>query len=86
MPIWDDIITESDKEIYRKSGIGSRKVSFGNNPALVIIDVTHNFVGDKPEPILKSIERFPLSGGENGWNAVYQIVSLLPLAEKSKFP
>ena len=86
MAIWDDIITESDKEIYRKAGYGVRKVSLGSNPALVIIDVTYNFVGDKPEPILKSIERFPLSCGENGWKAVYQIASLLPLARDKKVP
>ena len=86
MPIWDDIITESDKEVFTKSGHGARKVSFGDNPALVIIDVTYNFVGDKPEPILKSIERFPLSCGDNGWKAVYQIASLLPLARGKQVP
>lgn len=86
MPIWDDVITESDKEIYRKVGYGVRKVTFGNTPALVIIDVTYDFVGNEPEPILKSIERFPLSCGENGWKAVYQIASLLPLAREKQLP
>ena len=86
MPIWDDIITESDKEIYIKSGHDGRRIEFGDNPALVIIDVNYNFVGDKPEPILKSIERFPLSCGENGWKAVYQIASLLPLARDKQVP
>ncbi len=86
MPIWDDIITESDKEIFIKSGHVGRRIEFGDKPALVIIDVTYNFVGDKPEPILKSIERFPLSCGENGWNAVYQIASLLPLARDKQIP
>ncbi len=85
MAIWDDIIPESEKEIYERAGYG-RKITFGNNPALVIVDVTYNFVGDKPEPILKSIERFPLSCGENGWKAVYQIASLLPLARKKQIP
>jgi len=86
MPIWDDIITDSDKEIYGKAGMGGGKVSFGSNPAFVIIDVTYNFVGDKPEPILKSIEHFPLSCGENGWKAVYQIAALLPLAREKQVP
>ena len=35
---------------------------------------------------MKSIERFPLSCGENGWKAVYQIASLLPLARKKQIP
>ena len=74
MPVWDDIITETDKEIYRKAGYrigpsaGTR--DFGNNPALVIIDVTNGFVGDNPdEPIAESIERLPLSCGEYGWRS-----------------
>ncbi len=86
MPIWDDVITESDKEIFKNAGYGGRKVSFGNNPALLIIDVTYDFVGNEPEPILKSIERFPLSCGEKGWKAVHQIKSLLPLARKRQIP
>ncbi len=90
MPVWDDIITEFDKEVYRKSGhrIDSRvgTKDFSNNVALVIIDVTHAFVGDKSEPILKSIERFPLSCGEHGWQAVNQIASMLPLAREKRIP
>ena len=85
MPIWDDVITERDKQVYEKAGFG-RKVSFGKKPALVIIDVNYNFVGDRPEPILKSIERFPLSCGEDGWKAVYEIASLLPLAREKQIP
>lgn len=86
MAIWDDIISETDKEVYRKAGSGERDIEFGSKPALVIVDVTYNFVGDKPEPILKSIERFPLSCGENGWKAIDQIASLLPLAREKKIP
>jgi len=90
MPVWDDIITESDKEIYKRIGfrVDSRAGTkdFGNNPALVIIDVTYAFVGDRPEPILKSIERFPLSCGEHGWEAVNQIASLLPLGREKRIP
>jgi nicotinamidase-related amidase len=89
MAIWDDLITESDKEIYKKAGfrvasVGTKEL--GNNPALVIIDVTYGFVGDKPEPISQSTERFPLSCGERGWNAVEQIASLLPLAREKRLP
>ena len=90
MPVWDDIITESDKEIYKKAGFrvdssaGTRDL--GANPALVIIDVTYAFVGDKPEPILQSMERFPLSCGEHGWKAVNHIASLLPVAREKRIP
>ncbi len=90
MAVWDDIITESDKEIYKRIGfrVDSRAGTkdFGNNPALVIIDVTYAFVGDRPEPILQSIERFPLSCGEHGWKSVNQIASLLPVAREKRIP
>ena len=86
MAVWDDVITESDKEIYQRCGYGGRKITFSNNPALLIIDVTYAFVGDKPKPVLKSIERFPLSCGENGWKAISQIASLLPLAREKQLP
>ncbi len=90
MDVWDDVITEFDKEIYKKAGFrvdssaGTR--DFGVNPALLIIDVTYGFVGDKPEPISESVERFPLSCGERGWKAVEQIGSLLPLAREKRIP
>ena len=78
MAVWDDVISESDKEIYRKCGYGGEKgPNFGKKLALLIIDITHDFVGDKPEPILKSIERFPLSCGEKGWEAIYRIASFV---------
>jgi len=86
MAIWDDVITESDKEIYRKAGHGAGRTTLGHHPALLIIDVTYNFVGDKPEPILKSIERFPLSCGDKGWKAINHIVPLLALARDKQVP
>ncbi len=81
MPIWDDLLTGQDREVYEKAGYG-RKVVFGKKPALLIIDVTYLFVGDKPEPILQSMKRYPQSSGEAGWKAVHAIASLLPLARK----
>ena len=87
MAVWDGVITESDKEIYRKCGYGGEKgPNFGRNPALVVIDVTYDFVGDKPEPVLKSIERFPMSCGEKGWKAIHHIASLLTLAREKGVP
>ncbi|MBI2860701.1 MAG: isochorismatase family protein [Chloroflexi bacterium] len=86
MAVWDDVITEQDKEVYWKSGHGGRRIVPGDRPALLIIDVTYDFIGNEPEPVLKSIERFPLSCGESGWQAMRQIASLLPLARERKIP
>lgn len=85
MAIWDDILTKRDQEVFAKSGYGKR-AGLGQRPAVLVIDVNYNFVGDKPEPILKSIERFRNSCGEEGWQGVYSIRQLLEDARKKHLP
>lgn len=85
MAIWDDILTERDKEVFAQSGYGSR-AGLGRRPAVLVIDMNYNFVGDKPEPILKSIERFRNSCGEEGWQGVHAIRELLERARKKRLP
>jgi maleamate amidohydrolase len=85
MAAWDDILTERDKEVFAKSGYGKR-AGFGQRPAVLVIDMNYNFVGDKPEPILKSVERFRNSCGEEGWEGVYRIRELLDVARKKHLP
>ncbi|MFH0914458.1 MAG: isochorismatase family protein [Chloroflexota bacterium] len=86
MSIWDDVIGEQDRLVYRESGYGEGKIGLGQKPALIVVDVTYNFMGDKPEPVLESIKRFPYSCGEVGWVGVRHIASLLPLARQKKVP
>ncbi len=57
MAIWDDILTPRDQEVFALSGYGKR-AGFGQRPAILVIDVNYNFVGDKSEPILESVKRF----------------------------
>lgn len=76
MAVWDDVITERDKEVYRAAGYGERG-GLGSRPALLVIDVTYSFTGDRPEPILDSIRRFRNSCGDSAWRAVSAIKQLL---------
>ncbi len=85
MAIWDDILTERDKQVFEKSGYG-RRAGFGQRPAVLVIDMNYNFVGDRPEPILNSIERFRNSCGQEGWEGVYRIRDLLDGARKKHLP
>ena len=85
MAIWDDTLTERDKEVFAKSGYGKR-AGFGQRPAVLVIDMNYNFVGDRPEPILQSVERFRNSCGEEGWEGVYRIRELLEGARKKHMP
>lgn len=85
IPIWWDVISERDKQVYENAGFGGRR-PFGKRPVTIVIDVTYAFVGDKPEPILKSIERFPNSCGEEGWSAVQNIKKLIDDARAHDIP
>jgi maleamate amidohydrolase len=50
------------------------------------VDVNYNFVGDVPEPILESIKKYRNSCGEEGWQGVYQIKTLLDAARTRGVP
>ncbi len=85
MATWDDILTARDKEVFAKAGFGKR-AGFGQRPAVLVIDVNYAFVGDRPEPILKSVERYRHSCGEEGWEGVYRIRELLSAARTKHLP
>lgn len=85
MKPWEDKLTELDKKVYAAAGYG-QKQGLGKRPAVLVIDVTYNFVGDRPEPILESIKRWRNSCGEEGWRAVEGIKRVLHLARAKKIP
>ncbi len=83
--IWDKFLTDRDKAVFAASGYGVR-AGYGKRPALLVIDVNYNFTGDRPEPILDSISRWPNSCGEDAWDAVPVIRSLIDAARAKGLP
>jgi maleamate amidohydrolase len=83
--VWDEYLTPQDVEIYAAAGYGARS-SWGSRPALLVVDVNYNFVGDSPRPILDSIRTFRNSCGEAGWDAVRAIRELLVAARAASVP
>lgn len=83
--IWDKFLTERDKAVFAASGYGAQG-GYGERPALLVIDVNYNFTGDRPEPILDLIKRWPNSCGEDGWAAVPRIRRLIDAARKKGLP
>jgi maleamate amidohydrolase len=61
-------------------------MGFGERPALMIVDVSYNFVGEQPAPILESIKRWRNSCGEEGWAAVKVIRSLAQACRAKGLP
>lgn len=74
---WRDVVGPRDRAVYEAAGYG-RPVTPGRRPMLLVVDVTYAFVGRERAPILESIERYPNSCGEAGWDAVAVIERLLP--------
>ncbi|MBX9739289.1 MAG: isochorismatase family protein [Beijerinckiaceae bacterium] len=83
--IWDAYLTERDKKVFAASGFGAR-AGFGKRPALLVIDVSYGFAGDKPEPILDSIRRWSNSCGAESWDAIAAIDSLAKAFRAKKLP
>ena len=83
--IWDKFLTERDKKVFASGGFGAR-AGFGKKPALLIIDVSYNFCGDKREPILDSIKKFHNSCGEDAWDALPHIRKLIDTCHAKNIP
>ncbi|MFW6010036.1 MAG: hypothetical protein ACOC9I_01805, partial [Actinomycetota bacterium] len=82
---WEHFLSERDEAVFRAAGYGHAH-SVGVRPVLVVVDVTVDFVGDRPEPVLDSIERFPNSCGDEGWEAMARLAPLLTAARARGVP
>lgn len=84
-PIWNKYLTERDKEFFALKGFGA-KAGFGKRPALLIIDVNYAFCGDKREPIMESVKRWPTSCGEEAWDALPVLARVIETARAQGVP
>lgn len=82
---WEPFLSERDRAVMAAAGYGQH-MGFGARPAVVVVDVTYNFCGDRREPILDSIRRWPNSCGESAWDAVARIGDLLGAARAKRIP
>lgn len=72
----------SDEELgaYRAAGYG-RQARPGSRPALLVVDVTYAFTGDRAGE-----EAYPLSCGPAAWGAIDRIPALLAAARGNEVP
>ena len=84
-PVWNQFLTERDKAVFAAAGYGVRG-GFGKRLALLVIDVSYNFCGDRPEPISESIKRWPNSCGEDAWRCIASIKRLIEAARAKGVP
>lgn len=83
--VWESFLTERDKAVLKAAGYEQR-AGFGKRPALLIIDVTYGFTGDRSEPILDSIKRWSNSCGEESWTAIGHIARLADQFRARRLP
>jgi maleamate amidohydrolase len=74
-PVWTRFLTERDRAVYAAAGYGAM-AGFGLRPVLLVIDVSWGFCGDRPEPILEAIRRWPNACGAEAWDAIAVIERL----------
>lgn len=82
---WRSALPEHERAIYAAAGYGQR-TEMGRRPALVSVDATRNFTGDRREPIAESIQRYPRSCGEQAWDGIAAIARLLEAARGRGVP
>ena len=73
-------------DVIVKTAAMGRRIGFGEKPALLIIDMQNYMLGDKREPIEKSIQSYPSSCGERGWIAADHIAQLIQLFRDQGYP
>ena len=83
--VWDEFLTDRDKQVFDAAGY-AQPAGLGERPAVIVIDVNYHFTGDKNEPILESIKKWPNSCGEDAWIALPHIRRLLDAARTKGLP
>src|SRR2546430_17653323 len=78
-------LTERGRLVFEAAGYGAH-AGFGIRPALLVIDVSYAFCGDRPEPILESIKRWRNSCGAESWVAIGHIKQLIDKAHEKELP
>jgi maleamate amidohydrolase len=82
---WQKMIPAGDREVHEAAGYGKR-IGLGTRPATLIVDVNYQFLGRRPEPILRSVTLWPKSSGERGWAALPRIQRLLAFSRAARIP
>ncbi len=84
LAFWRDSISEVEREVIERGGYG-KKNKLGERPALILVDLQYNYVGED-KPILEQIDRFPSGAGEAAWRALERTAELIPAARGANAP
>jgi maleamate amidohydrolase len=80
--VWEDIIDDEIRQLITKYSPQGLK----DRPALLCIDNYNAAFGDRPEPLLDAIKRFPSSCGLYAWNTIEPTQRLMRSARQAGVP
>jgi len=81
--VWEDLL---DDEVRALSANYAERIGLRDRPALLCIDNYNAVFGDRSEPLLEAMKRFPQSCGEAAWKAVEPTLRLLDAARDAGLP
>ena len=79
--VWDRFLTDQDRAHVALRPV--RHSGLGTAPALVLVDLYRSVFGDRPQPLLESIDEWPASCGLAGWEALPHIQAVLAAARNA---
>ena len=80
---WEDVI---DDEIRQIAGNYAARQGLGGRPALLCIDNYNAVFGDRREPLLEAMKRFPSTCGPTAWDAIEPTRRLMAAARTAGVP
>jgi len=81
---WDQYLADEDRQIIRNGRYGQTR-GLGARPALLLIDLQHNYLG-ADEPISDQQDRWPAGGGRAAWDALRHVLPLLDACRAEQVP
>jgi nicotinamidase-related amidase len=80
---WEDVI---DDEIRKVASNYEGRMGLRSRPALLCIDNYNAVFGDRPEPVLEAMQRFPSSCGLAAWDALEPTQRVMAAARAAGIP
>lgn len=82
--IWERYLTDQDRaHLARQPAV---RKGAGRRPVLLLVDLYRSVFGDRPEPLLEGVERWPMTCGLAAWEALPHIARLQARARSREIP
>jgi maleamate amidohydrolase len=81
---WEPLLTPRDREFLVGRDVKQR--GFGTRPALLVIDMQYTACGDRDEPILEMVKRWPGGCGHEAWEGIRNQQVLIPACREAGIP